>query len=124
MCVCACACIHGLSTEISFAFSDGSIDAERSIVTDLVSQVDPEGDWPHLHIVYLKPDLYSIKSPPYMSHLKLRNLFLVGQRTIFVLTKVDLAEKQGIKQEKVNMNVLCVTCDVDITIVPFVQLFY
>lgn len=26
----------------------------------------------------------------------------VGQRTIFVLTKVDLAEKQGIKQEKVK----------------------
>ncbi len=99
------------------------MDAERSIVTDIVSQMDPEGsclycpytsNYYHCACVYPKylHSIVPVFITPFERTLKLLSSFLVlllivsfspGSRTIFVLTKVDLAEKSGVKQDRVSV---------------------
>jgi optic atrophy protein 1 len=73
---------------------DGSIDAERSNVTELANIMDPQG----------RLASYSL----YLNDLKIMKLCLFpsGKRTIFVLTKVDLAEQNEASPSRVRYPLL------------------
>ena len=73
---------------------DGSIDAERSNVTELANIMDPQG----------RLASYSL----YFNDLKIMKLCLFpsGKRTIFVLTKVDLAEQNEASPSRVRYPLL------------------
>ena len=70
--------------------ADGSVDAERSIVTDLAGQMDQDGKTRDVLYMYMYALIAYTHAPT------------VGHRTIFVLTKVDMAERSGIKQQRVR----------------------
>ena len=73
---------------------DGSIDAERSNVTELANIMDPQGRLASCSL--------------YLNDLKIMKLCLFpsGKRTIFVLTKVDLAEQNEASPSRVRYPLL------------------
>ena len=76
-------------------FLDGSIDAERSNVTELANIMDPQGMFfPRTKIDFVNLSFFIL--------LVLLIFFRSGKRTIFVLTKVDLAEQNEASPSRVR----------------------